>query len=161
MEIKLDQILFQIINFGVVFGALTYFLYKPIVKLLDERARKVAEGMRAAEQSMTERSQVEAMKKTAKAQAEKDAAKHIEEAKKQAEQLKRELTAKMKAELAQERDRVVAAWAQEREQMLAKMHKEFATAVTTVAGKVAEASIDEQKHKTLIDKGIEELARSL
>jgi len=38
MDIQLPQIIFQIVNFGVVVGALTYLLYKPVKKMLDERS---------------------------------------------------------------------------------------------------------------------------
>jgi F0F1-type ATP synthase membrane subunit b/b' len=55
MEINFLQILFQAINFGVVFGAITFLLYKPVMKMLDERAKKIAEGQSAAEKSIRER----------------------------------------------------------------------------------------------------------
>lgn len=35
----------QLINFGVVFAGLSYFLYKPVMKTLDERRSKVAQGV--------------------------------------------------------------------------------------------------------------------
>jgi F-type H+-transporting ATPase subunit b len=44
-------LLAQLINFGVLFVALTYLLYKPTMKLLDERARKVAQGVEDAERA--------------------------------------------------------------------------------------------------------------
>lgn len=39
----------QVINFSVLLGALTYFLFKPLMKTLDERRTKIAEGVRAAD----------------------------------------------------------------------------------------------------------------
>lgn len=47
----------QAINFGVLLVALTYFLYKPVMKTLDERKQKVAKGVEdaiAAEQKLSE-----------------------------------------------------------------------------------------------------------
>ncbi len=35
----------QIINFAILAFILTKFLYKPILKLLDERQKKIAEGL--------------------------------------------------------------------------------------------------------------------
>jgi F-type H+-transporting ATPase subunit b len=35
----------QLINFGVLFVGLTYLLYKPVMKTLDERREKVAQGV--------------------------------------------------------------------------------------------------------------------
>ncbi len=47
----------QAINFGVLLAALTYLLYKPVLKTLDERKEKVAQGVRdaaEAEQKLAE-----------------------------------------------------------------------------------------------------------
>ncbi len=38
----------QAINFGVLLAVLTYLLYKPVLKTLDERKEKVAKGVRDA-----------------------------------------------------------------------------------------------------------------
>ena len=41
----------QAVNFGVLFVALTYLLYKPTMKMLDERRAKVAKGVEDAEEA--------------------------------------------------------------------------------------------------------------
>jgi F-type H+-transporting ATPase subunit b len=41
-------ILIQVVNFGLLMAALTYFLYKPVLKLLDERAARIAKGIEDA-----------------------------------------------------------------------------------------------------------------
>ena len=41
----------QAVNFGVLFVALTYLLYKPTKKTLDERRAKVAKGVEDAEEA--------------------------------------------------------------------------------------------------------------
>jgi len=42
-------LLIQAINFGVLLAALTYFLFKPLMKAMDDRRKKIAEGVRAAD----------------------------------------------------------------------------------------------------------------
>lgn len=42
-------LLAQLINFGVLFVALTWLLYKPVMKTLDERREKIAKGVTDAE----------------------------------------------------------------------------------------------------------------
>jgi len=39
----------QAINFALLLSALTYFLYRPILRIIDERQKKVADGVRTAE----------------------------------------------------------------------------------------------------------------
>lgn len=42
-------LLIQGINFGLLLTALGYFLYRPLLKIIDERREKIAEGVRLAE----------------------------------------------------------------------------------------------------------------
>ncbi len=41
----------QAVNFGVLLVALYFLLYKPVLKTLDERAKKVAQGVEDAQQA--------------------------------------------------------------------------------------------------------------
>lgn len=42
-------LLIQAVNFGLLLSALTYFLYKPLLKIIDTRRESVAEGVRKAQ----------------------------------------------------------------------------------------------------------------
>ena len=44
-------LLAQLVNFGVLFVALTWLLYKPVMKTLDERAAKIRQGVEDAERA--------------------------------------------------------------------------------------------------------------
>ena len=44
-------LLIQLVNFALLLAALTYFLYKPVLRIIDERREKVAEGVRLAQQA--------------------------------------------------------------------------------------------------------------
>ncbi len=44
-------LLAQAVNFGVLMVGLWYFLYKPVIKVLEERRQKVAQGVQDAEQA--------------------------------------------------------------------------------------------------------------
>lgn len=44
-------LLVQAVNFGVLLLVLTYFLYKPLLRIIDERREKVSEGVRTAEEA--------------------------------------------------------------------------------------------------------------
>jgi F-type H+-transporting ATPase subunit b len=44
-------LLIQAVNFALLLVALTYFLYKPILRIIDERRETVAEGVRVAQQA--------------------------------------------------------------------------------------------------------------
>lgn len=44
-------LLVQAVNFGLLLSVLTYFLYKPVLRIIDERQRKIAEGVKTAEEA--------------------------------------------------------------------------------------------------------------
>lgn len=44
-------LLAQLVNFGVLFVALTWLLYRPVMKTLDERRMKIAQGVEDAERA--------------------------------------------------------------------------------------------------------------
>jgi len=160
MDIKLDQIIFQIINFGVVFGALTYFLYKPVTKLLEERAQKVADAEKATAHALREKDEIESLKGKTKSQAEKDAAKVLEKAKEQAAQLKKELEKQAKDEIRSEKEKAMKSLEAEKASMAREMQKEFAQAVYAVAEKLLGKAVDKKSHADLIDKSLKELAKA-
>ena len=47
-------LLIQAINFALLISVLTYFLYKPVLRIIDERQRKIAEGVKTAEAAQKE-----------------------------------------------------------------------------------------------------------
>lgn len=41
----------QAVNFGLLLSVLTYFLYRPILKIIDERQKKIADSVKTAEEA--------------------------------------------------------------------------------------------------------------
>jgi F-type H+-transporting ATPase subunit b len=106
----------QLIVFFVLAWVTMTYVWPPIMKALDERAKKIADGLAAAEKGKLElaeankRVEAELVKSRADnqnrmAEAEKQGALLIEEAKKTAEAEKARILAQAKAEAAQEAQR--------------------------------------------------------
>lgn len=66
-------IVIQIINFVVLMGALSYFLYKPVLRMLNEREEKIAQGIRDAEEAAQARESAEVSRKEVLSGAHKEA----------------------------------------------------------------------------------------
>jgi|TARA_Y100000310_G_scaffold345555_1_gene466479 F-type H+-transporting ATPase subunit b len=49
----------QTINFGVLLAVLWYFLYRPVVRLLEERRKKIEQGVKDSEEAALERASVQ------------------------------------------------------------------------------------------------------
>jgi len=161
MEIQPLQIIFQIINFSVVLGALTYLLYKPVLKIMDERAKRIEEGQAAAEKAVAEQAHAEDLKKQIKQKAEKEAAKILEEAQETAQVKRAALLAKAKEEALQEVERLRQAWIEEKRKSLIDLKTEFTQAVIATSEKVVGESLDAKTHSKLIETEFNHLVKAV
>ena len=158
MEIQLTSILLQILNFGIVAGALTYLLFKPIRKILDERARMIAEGHDAAQKAMAERSSAEELKAKAKKEAQLEAKQLLDEARTEVSAKKAEMLKDAKAEVAEFKEKARKDAEAEKASQMVAQQSEFEAAVIAVAEKLMGASIDAKQHTDLIKRGLKEIA---
>jgi F-type H+-transporting ATPase subunit b len=74
-------LVFQIINFGILVGALWFFLYKPVLKMLKDRERMVAKGVEDAQAAEKAREEIESTKDEVLKGAETEAQEIVEGAK--------------------------------------------------------------------------------
>ena len=161
MEIQVAQILFQAINFFVVFGALTFLLVKPIVKILDQRAQRVADAQKAAGETLLEKEQIEAYKAKVKKATDKKAAEALDEAKQRAKDKEKELISEAKDKAKAEITKMTSDWKMEAKKQESKMKKEFEVAVVKAAQKVIGKSLDAKKHSALIDSELDALLKAI
>lgn len=107
MEINIWQVLFQAVNFGVILFVLNKVLYKPVMKMLDDRAKKINEGMAAAEKNLKEAGEIEKLKKAEVAKARKDAAAIIRQAEVEAKKAADSILEASKKKAKDEAERIV------------------------------------------------------
>ncbi len=161
MDIQIPQVFFYILNFGVVAGALTYFLYKPVQKVLDDRSNLIEEGQKAAENSLQVSQKAQVQKTQLLQAAEKEAVEKSQELIKKAQQQVKEILAKAKedgqAEVA--RSRVEAT--SEKADLIKKMHKEFELQVIKTVEKVIGSTLDKNTASKLIDEDLNALVKRI
>jgi F-type H+-transporting ATPase subunit b len=150
-------VIVELITFVVMLAVLARYVYPEIVKLAEARQRTIAEQLKEAEQARTE---AEQRLKEAEAKlddARKTAQTVIDAATKSGEQLRQDL--KQKAE--EESKRTVEAARKEieaeRERAIQSVRNEVATLVVAATEKVIGETLDDEKHRRLIDKAIEEV----
>lgn len=98
IDIKLITI--QVINFVVLAGALTYFLYKPILKILNDREETIKLGVKNAEQAAEAKEKAEEERKGIVAAAHKEADAVSKRSEDNAKEAAVEITTKAEAEAA-------------------------------------------------------------
>lgn len=145
-----------VINFVILFGLLSVVLYRPVLKMLDERQAKIKESMEQAEQMKEQMArseeQIKAHLETARregqgiiTQATQIGEKLEEEAKDKARQEAESLIAKAQVEIGRERDKAID-----------ELRKEFVDIAIKAAEKVISKTLDKKKHQELIDEALEE-----
>jgi len=156
LGINLPTLLAQIVNFAILLGLLYLVAYKPIMRMLDERSRRVKESMEQTEliKQQAERAEEEVKKQIEAAGREGQdiiarAVRSGEEVRQKAQQDARQdaesLIVRARVEIQRERDEAVG-----------ELRKEFADLTILAAGKVIDRSLDKEAHRQLIDKVLKE-----
>lgn len=153
---SLPGLITQMINFAILLVVLRMFLYRPLLKVLDERKRRIQEGIDAAASaaSAAASSEAEARRAMEAARAEGQAA--VARATEAAARLREELETRARADaegiVARAREEI----ALERDQALEQLRREFADLAITAAERVIAQSLDRTAHQRLIDEVLAE-----
>ena len=90
-------LLINAVNFGLLLAALSYFFYKPMMRMLDERRSKIAHGVEAAAKAEAELKEIESSRGDKLAKAGKEADQVVSEARRAAAAKQREILAQAEA----------------------------------------------------------------
>lgn len=161
MDIQIPQIIFQIINFSVVMGALTFLLYKPVLKIFDERARRIDEGQKAAEKAIETQENIEEMKAKAQKDVQKEKAKILEEAQAGAKKRKASIISEAKAEAQAEVEKMKASWLEEKQQLVKSSRNEMTEAIIKATQVIIGSALDTKEQKKLIDSELNTLLKQI
>ena len=156
LGINLPSLLAQLINFFLLLGVLYLVAYKPLLRIMDERRRRIQEGIDASEEAKrrlaeTER-EVQAELERARregqvlvAQAQQIATRVQEEGQEQARREAEQLLARARGEIQLERDNAIA-----------ELRREFADLTVRAAERVIRRSLDRDAHRQLIEEVLAE-----
>lgn len=161
MQIELTKILFQIVNFGVVLGALWYLLYKPVLKIFAERAKRIDEGQKAAQKALDHQAKIDEIKQKTEQDLKKKSSQVLKDAAVEAEKQKAQMLEEARAAAAQEVAKMKEAWKAEKAQLIQSIHGQVVDAVVVATEKVVGKSLDAKQQSKLIDQELETLLKSL
>lgn len=156
LGLNLPAIIAQTFNFVVLLVVLRTFLFKPILKMLDERRAKIAEGLNAAELARAEAAQAQA-----------NIQEQIEAARKEGQELianaqtiSGRIQAEAREQASRDRDATVERARQEiqleRDRAIAELRGEFADITVRAAERIIGQSLDPQAHERIIQETLAE-----
>jgi F-type H+-transporting ATPase subunit b len=156
LGINIPVLISQVIAFLILFGLLSVVAYKPLLKMLDERANKIKESMDMAENV-----------KQQSLHAEEEVQKQLVAASQKGQELiavatttSDEIRAKAQDLAKKDADALILrardAISAERDTAIDELRREFSDLTILAAGKVIGETLDKQSHKELIDKILKE-----
>ncbi len=156
LGVNLPLLVAFVINFIVLFVLLRLFLYKPVMKMLDERAKRTKDAMELAEATKKEfeQAKVEVQKQIEKGRQEAQAiltqAMQVgerlkEDSRQEAQKQAQAIVYRTRAELEAERDKIVG-----------DLRREFVDISISAAEKVIKETLDKEKHRKLIEETLRE-----
>lgn len=152
--IKWEILIWQVINFGVLFFVLSRFLYKPIKRLMQERENKIAESLKKAEELDEKSKKFEEELRQKMSEQRKEIEEMHQKAMSQQEMLRKDLKAKAEEEVQKIISEAKDMAAAEKEQILSSLEAEVKQLAVSLASKVLEREIDEEKEKELLENAL-------
>lgn len=145
-----STIIGQMIAFAIFVWFCMKFVWPPLIGAINERQRKIEEGLNAAEKAKADLASAESQVQAEFANAKAEAASIIERANKTANQMIED--AKATARL--ESERIIVAAQQTVDQQIAQTREQLRSQVATLAvlgaEKILEEKVDEQKHASML-----------
>lgn len=154
------DLLFQIINTIVLFVILGKILFKPVMKIIDEREKDIQESLALGERSKNEglafKKEYEEKINSAKSEGQEI----IKQATLRAEQKSEEIVSTAKNEATSIKEKASKDIAQERQKVMNEVKDDISSIALLAASKVIESDLDKSKHEKLINDFIKEVGEA-
>ena len=156
LGLNLPMLIAQIVGFLVLLFILSKLLYKPLLKVMDERAARIKESLEAAESAKDQAAASQEQMQEDIRKAREEGQQMIAQARDVASRFRDEEMAKAKDEIVAERAKAEADIQRERDAAIEDLRQEFAGLAISAAERVVERSLSESDHRDIIDRVLEE-----
>ncbi|KPK23243.1 MAG: ATP synthase subunit B [Dehalococcoidia bacterium SG8_51_3] len=156
LGINLPTLLAQVVNVVILLVVLYFVAYRPVMRMLDERSKRIKDSMEQADAIKEQAARTEEEVKKQLAAASKEGQERIDKSVKAGEEIREKAKqgARQEAEalVARARDEIK----RERDEAISELRKEVADLTIAAAEKVIDRSLDKKAHRDLIDRILEE-----
>ena len=159
LGLNIWEFIFTIINFLILLFLLKKFLYKPILKILDERKASIDEALTAADNARLEVASTEEILRNDIAQAKSQAEDIVLDAKKNAERVQADIIATASDEAKNIANEASEQIAKEKNEAITQLRSEIADLALLATEKVLSEGLTKEQEKELLDKYVKEVGR--
>ncbi len=142
----------QAVNFLIVFLVLYYFVFKPLVKIMEERTKKITKSMDDVKKIEEKLVNTNDDYKKKMGEAKKEASVILEKASRDSEDKKKEMIAKAKEEIGQIINQEKEKMQSDKAKTLKEIKKEIVDLVAAAAEKVIGEKINNKNDQEIIKK---------
>ena len=146
----------QVIGFVAIVVLLTWLLYKPLLRVLDQRSEKIKESLEASERAREEAAKSQEAMQQQLEESRAEGQQLIAQARDVADRFREEELAKAREEISAQRSRAEADIQRERDAAVEDIRREFAGLAVTAAERVVRRSLDDDGHEELIEQVLRE-----
>ena len=148
-------LLTQLISFLILFLLLKKFLYRPVIKMLEDRAEKIKTSLEVADKVKQEAEQTTAANESLMLKAREESQALISESREQAKKIKESELEKSKLQIEIERKRALDEIRSEEDKIINNIRSEFSGLAISAAEKIIEREVNENNHKEIIQLFLE------
>jgi len=146
----------QLVIFLLVLGVLYRLAWGPLLRILNERRARIAQGVEATQKAMQELEAAERERQAKLEEARREAQTILDRIAKQGEDLRKELEVKAREQAEALIAKARAEIQQERQKAVQDLRSRVADLAVMAAGRIIGESLDAKKHRELIERTIEE-----
>ena len=154
LGIEWPILLAQIVNFAILLAVLGKFVYKPVMRMLDERKEGVAKALEREEKASAKLASADAEREKILAQTRTDSQKLIDEAKQDGEDMKRKLLASAKEEIAKMKADADKRLKDERVRLVSDVKGEIGTLIVDTIEKTLGDVLDARAQGKMVEQAL-------
>ena len=154
-------ILVSLVQFLILYWLLRRFLWGPVTHALDERARKIREGLDLAESAKQERERMKQEVEQLLARARREAGEISERTRAAAEAAASDIRAQAKTEADRIREKGRQDAQALHDQALAQLRAEVASMVVLAASRILGREVSPEQHRALIERSLDEAGKEM
>lgn len=151
LGINLGYLLIHILSFIILFVTLRAWAYQPLLNMMDNRRKMIAQGLEDAQVAADARANAERQAEQIIADAQSKAAEVVREATDRAEAAEREVRVQREAEINKLRDQRLAEVEVERNRILSEVRGQIAALAISATQKLIGESLDEKRQHALLN----------
>ncbi|MEK7218956.1 MAG: F0F1 ATP synthase subunit B [Patescibacteria group bacterium] len=151
----------QVVNFGIVAGALTLLVYKPLLNLIDKRSERIRKALEDAKKIENQKKDMEAFRAEQMKKIDAEVGAFFERSKKEAEEMRRQILGAAQEEAGRILQKGGQQLKEERTRVLGEVQDNVAAMIVRLTEKILEREWSPADQKKRIAELTGELSQSL